>query len=492
MLALARGGRKERTVSEPIALTLFREGVTAARSGDKPRARQLLLEATENDPHNESLWLWLAGVAERPQDAVAHLERVLVINPASDRAREGLKSARLQAGVAEARAGNLPLARRYLRSAVEGDPTNELARLWLASVADSPSEAAEHYERVLVLNPGNDKARANLAAAYLNAANLELQEGNSSAARTQLLALTRHAPEREDAWMLLAEIAEGPEEAIGYLERVLALAPQHERAREQLAAKQALLVPAWECPLCRATDREPAPNAPCPRCGAALSLADPEAVLRNAVSDAPALRRAIAEMEAALAKGEDFALHYWLGLAHANLKHTAEALRHFQAALALRSDRALRAQVNRLLQLHQAAAAAHDEPVHRGIVLVVDDSNTVRQVVRTTLEAAAYEVRTAADGQEAIRSIREAGLPDLVLLDISMPNMDGYQLCKLLKSTSGARHVPIIIMSGKDGFFDKVRGRWAGATVYLTKPFKATTLVAEVEKYCRPRRGASA
>ena len=87
-------------------------------------------------------------------------------------------------------------------------------------------------------------------------------------------------------------------------------------------------------------------------------------------------------------------------------------------------------------------------------------------------------MRTAGDGEEAVRSLREEGLPDLVLLDVNMPNMDGYQLCKLLKSTSGARHVPVIMLSGKDGFFDKVRGRWAGGAPHQAVPARS------------PRRGS--
>ena len=86
-------------MSQANPLTLLRDGIAAAKAGDKGRTRQLLRQATQLDPRNELAWLWLAGVAESPQDALNCLHRVLAINPANGRARDGLKSVRLQAAV---------------------------------------------------------------------------------------------------------------------------------------------------------------------------------------------------------------------------------------------------------------------------------------------------------------------------------------------------------------------------------------------------------
>jgi twitching motility two-component system response regulator PilG len=119
---------------------------------------------------------------------------------------------------------------------------------------------------------------------------------------------------------------------------------------------------------------------------------------------------------------------------------------------------------------------------NRGVVLVVDDSPTVRKLVTITLEKRDYRVIPAGDGLEALAKISD-GLPDLILLDITMPRMDGYQLCKIIKSNPGTKHVPVVMLSGKDGFFDKVRGRMAGSTEYITKPFKPDALVETVEKH---------
>lgn len=120
----------------------------------------------------------------------------------------------------------------------------------------------------------------------------------------------------------------------------------------------------------------------------------------------------------------------------------------------------------------------------RRVILVVDDSPTIQKVVSVTLEAHGHEVVTASDGMEALSKLRTLR-PDLVLLDITMPHMDGYQLCRILRSNDLTRQVPIVMLSGKDGLFDKMRGRMAGAATYITKPFAPSALPPLVDKYCK-------
>jgi twitching motility two-component system response regulator PilG len=120
----------------------------------------------------------------------------------------------------------------------------------------------------------------------------------------------------------------------------------------------------------------------------------------------------------------------------------------------------------------------------RRIILVVDDSPTIQKVVSVTLEAHGHEVVTASDGMEALSKLRTLK-PDLVLLDITMPHMDGYQLCRIMRSNDITRNVPIVMLSGKDGLFDKMRGRMAGAASYITKPFAPSTLPPLIDKYCK-------
>ncbi len=115
-------------------------------------------------------------------------------------------------------------------------------------------------------------------------------------------------------------------------------------------------------------------------------------------------------------------------------------------------------------------------------ILVVDDSATVRKLVSGKLEKCGHEVVCAIDGVDALEKIN-ALVPDLILLDITMPRMDGYQVCKLIRNNEATKDVPIVMISGKDGFFDKVRGRMAGTTGYITKPFGPETLMKTVEAY---------
>ncbi len=115
-------------------------------------------------------------------------------------------------------------------------------------------------------------------------------------------------------------------------------------------------------------------------------------------------------------------------------------------------------------------------------VLVVDDSPTVRKIVQMTLQREHIRVITAADGLSALTSVAD-NMPALILLDIQLPRMDGYHICQIIRKNLQFRQIPIIMLSGKDGLFDKMRGRLAGSTEYLTKPFDSAELVRTVKKH---------
>ena len=139
-------------------LGLFREAMDASRARDRSKARALMQRVTQLDPRNETAWQWLAGVAETPLEAVTAFERVLALNPNNDKAKAGLKPARLQAGINAAKEKDIPTARRLLRAVVADDSKSELGWLWLASVCESPSEAMAHLKRVLAINPTSKSA----------------------------------------------------------------------------------------------------------------------------------------------------------------------------------------------------------------------------------------------------------------------------------------------------------------------------------------------
>ena len=116
------------------------------------------------------------------------------------------------------------------------------------------------------------------------------------------------------------------------------------------------------------------------------------------------------------------------------------------------------------------------------LILTVDDSPTVQKLVKITLEQVGYEVITASNGVEALNLLAKQR-PSLILSDINMPRLNGYQLCKLVKKHARTKAIPVLLLSGKDGVFDKLRGQMVGCCDYVTKPFESHELVGKVRKY---------
>jgi len=115
-------------------------------------------------------------------------------------------------------------------------------------------------------------------------------------------------------------------------------------------------------------------------------------------------------------------------------------------------------------------------------VMVVDDSATIRRTAQTLLTKEGYAVVTAEDGFEALAKIVDHA-PDLVLLDIMMPRLDGYQTCAVVKSNAAFRHIPVIMLSSKDGVFDKARGRLVGSEGFVSKPFTRDDLLEVIRQH---------
>lgn len=112
-------------------------------------------------------------------------------------------------------------------------------------------------------------------------------------------------------------------------------------------------------------------------------------------------------------------------------------------------------------------------------ILVVDDEEHIRKIVRFQLEKSGYEVECAEDGLEALKAV-EARTPDLILLDLMMPNMDGYEVCKRLKSDYQTNHIPVIMVTAKADLENKLQGFEEGANDYIAKPFALTELLVRV------------
>ena len=119
-------------------------------------------------------------------------------------------------------------------------------------------------------------------------------------------------------------------------------------------------------------------------------------------------------------------------------------------------------------------------------VLVVDDSNTIRRSAEIFLKQGGYEVLLAEDGFDALSKINDFK-PDMVFCDILMPKLDGYQTCAIVKRNESFASTPVVMLSSKDGVFDKARGRMVGCEDYLTKPFTKDQLLETVGRFVAVR-----
>ena len=117
-------------------------------------------------------------------------------------------------------------------------------------------------------------------------------------------------------------------------------------------------------------------------------------------------------------------------------------------------------------------------------VMVIDDSNSIRRSAEIFLAQAGCQVVLAEDGFDALSKIADHA-PDLIFVDIMMPRLDGYQTCALIKKNARLKATPVIMLSSKDGLFDRARGRLAGSDEYLTKPFTKESLLRSVATHTR-------
>ncbi len=112
-------------------------------------------------------------------------------------------------------------------------------------------------------------------------------------------------------------------------------------------------------------------------------------------------------------------------------------------------------------------------------ILVIDDSKTIRRTAETLLAKEGCEVFTAVDGFDALSKIADHH-PDIIFVDIMMPRLDGYQTCSLIKHNKTFKDTPVVMLSSKDGLFDRARGRLVGSEQYLTKPFTKDELLSAI------------
>jgi len=117
-------------------------------------------------------------------------------------------------------------------------------------------------------------------------------------------------------------------------------------------------------------------------------------------------------------------------------------------------------------------------------VMIIDDSKTIRRTAETLLSKAGCEVITAIDGFDALAKIADTQ-PAIIFVDIMMPRLDGYQTCALIKNNNAFKSTPVIMLSSKDGLFDRAKGRIVGSDQYLTKPFSKAELLSAIRDHVK-------
>jgi twitching motility two-component system response regulator PilG len=515
--------------------TALRHGVIAAQARDFDRARPLLQHVTEKSPDDVIAWYWLAIASPSADSAIPCLRRVLAIDGDHALAREALSRLLIAEARNAAAAGRRDDARALATEATALAPENIATWRAVAELATSQVERIDALRRMVQFSPEDAGLRTQFRQALLARAVL-IARTDRVEARVRFQEVAALNPSDTRIWQALCNLADTRDEQAKYLRELLKVAPDHQAARaalRRLIVEEARDLQAvnrlrdarqrWRDAIDVAgsdvelwlgyaeacddqTDRMRAIQAAQeldshdPRVLEALAAIngqriDPTAL--PAADDAFARFDTTAAVEPA-AGGEavDDAMFESLS----QLPDGAPSPR-VHAAAALEDDMILAVSREGApdpasgVEPFQQPAPIEDEPPApvvgtsaapangKATVMVVDDSPTIRKILSLTLEKEGYAVIAEKNGESALKRLEEI-VPRVVLLDIAMPDLDGYEVCKRIKQDPRTSAVPVIMLSGKGAFFDKVKGHLAGATEYLTKPFETPDVLAVVGTHC--------
>ncbi|HLM60768.1 MAG TPA: response regulator [Pyrinomonadaceae bacterium] len=505
------------------AESLLRKANSAAVAGNREEAREMLQEVLEHSPELEEAWILKSYLAESFSEKITCFEKVLKFNPENEMAISGIASLRAMMAKTEAKkveqAARIAEFDKRISESRISDFTEEKSTLAEADAEEnSPTQKlefppdfmpAEHHnqnsenttadpieqslefpdfenahenysvffqeQEPISMETTLDESPVNLIDSaendYMNYTALDNESPAADTAtnsnfmdnykKTPTSPFTGTYSESENGFHLTAK----------------------ENLQEDYLVKSSVVMA--DCPFCSAENDS---NAfICRSCRAILTLSDLEMLLAQTEADQQVLRNAVKRLEIQ-ENSRVFSANELKNLAigQINLKNLRQGVVYLQKAAHMNpNDVMLASQVNslkiRLSEIEQQENNNSQMQTGRKI-LIVDDSATVRKLISSKLEKSGHEVVSAVDGIDALEKIKEF-LPDLILLDIMMPQLDGYQVCKLIRNNELTKDVPIVMISGKDGFFDKVRGRMAGTTGYITKPFGPETLMKAIETY---------
>lgn len=513
-----------------LAKTFVQRAIAAYEEGSCETADQHLDDALAHDPCCKVAWFWRASWASTENEKLRFLERILEIDPRDEEAMAAAKSivdARshrvFRSAKTSAAGGDREKALELVDEFLRAIPDNAEAWVLRSHLCGNLDDKLFSLEKALAIDPENAAARSSFDflhstlvdenSSVQDGDGIEEPDGQPSAcvddgaefgpADEHIRDSTCHVidfslTDRE------TQIDEGPGrphdapvELVSAADPYATILPipveqvGNDAIGQPIDEYEGVVAPAAGgslCPFCCGVNENQ--SFECGECHASLTLADIDSLLHNPRVDLERVDRAVTEMEADW-NLRDFNVNEMTALAvgHFNLANHEKGLRYLQEAVRLApDDLILSVQANaiaiRLDEMSRQGKPYEAMPKGKSI-LIVDDSPTVRKLVSSKLEKSGHNVICAEDGVQALERIQES-LPDLVLLDIAMPRMDGYEVCRQIRANPSARHIPVVMISGKDGFFDKVRGRMAGTTGYVTKPFGPETLMKALEIYLRP------
>jgi twitching motility two-component system response regulator PilG len=486
-----------------LAKTFIQRGITAYREEKKNLAKLFFEEAVKNDRSNEIAWLWLASVVEDVKQKQAFLEEVLKINPNNETARNSLNSINqqfahslLKKANAAFISGKITEARHILEELMNFNSEIEEAWLLKAYLSISLNEKRVCFEKVLNLNPKNEIAKTGLEALK------EIEQSEQEEAEKQKEISSEESKqenkplEAQDGLPTAAEefdksaqpeqlLTPTQAEAISEEKTTILELPKTPEQRDLEAEKEEILaehVGSENQPeIMQSNISESAEQTSLESQASDSQKLDSQKDSTSAAPDQSKTELEESASEASTVSSDDLKAEKESEFTESVAEEIESESLSERLAEVLPKSEAEEAAIKQEAELQEANLQKAES---KKVILVVDDSPTIRKLISVKLEKSGYEVMQANDGIEALAIINQI-IPDLILLDVTMPNLDGYQVCQMIRSNESTKHVPVIIISGKDGFFDKVRGQMAGSTGYITKPFGPETLMNTIKTYLR-------
>jgi twitching motility two-component system response regulator PilG len=428
-------------------------GIRAAQAGDRRSARRNLMSALDIDTRSENAWLWLASISEYPEELLVFLNNVLDLNPTNERALQWSASTKLllsktlvQRGVDAHENSRHNFAVQCFEQALTYDMHNVKAWLWLAALAESDERRMENYRRVLEIDPENETANEAVCAAEANSRNAlfaraakSAVNGDREGALDLLNKVFNKWPDDKDAWVLRSHVADSHSERESIWKHILEIEPDNAYAAACVESWK-LIEAAAEC--------------------------TPEQHVR--LGHAPVIETGAGDEKGSIAMPPQ--------PSHAEEYSTIDAINISEEFVETASDP---------FSTRVEPVSTEQETVVCGgrvTILVAEGNSTARRLMVKKLEDTGYEVICAESGREAIEMARRSS-PSLALVDIALTGLDGYATCRMLRDDPQFEKLPIVLISGKDGWYEENRGQACGASGFITKPFGPETLMKTVEGF---------